>query len=152
MTKDTRKYVPKSIRLMDQVREVLRFNHYALSTEKSYVAWILQCIRFHNKKHPKDMGKYEIEAFLTHLAINRHVSASTQNQALNAIVFLYKSVLGIDIDCDLRATRSRKNKKLPVVLSRKEVADLVNFLSGTSKIMTMLMYGCGFRSNSILSN
>ena len=67
MIKGARKYVPKSIRLMDKVREVLRFNHYALSTEKSYVSWILQYIRFHNKKHPKVMGKYEIEAFLTHL-------------------------------------------------------------------------------------
>jgi len=93
MDKPTRKFVPKSARLMDQVREVLRFHHYAYNTEKSYVSWILKFIRFHNKKHPKDMGKTEVEAFLSHLAINRNVSASTQNQAFNAIVFLYRQVL-----------------------------------------------------------
>ncbi len=95
MDKPTRKFVPKSVRLMDQVREVLRFHHYAYNTEKSYVSWILQYIRFHNKKHPKDMGKPEVEAFLSHLAINRNVAASTQNQAFNAIVFLYRQVLGV---------------------------------------------------------
>ena len=100
----TRKFVPKSVRLMDQVREVLRFHHYAYNTEKSYVSWILQFIRFHNKKHPKDMGKAEVEAFLSNLAINRNVSTSTQNQAFNAIIFLYKKVLAIAIDLNLRAT------------------------------------------------
>ena len=88
MDKTTRKFVPKSARLMDQDREVLRFHHYAYNTEKSYVSWILQFIRFHNKKHPKDMGKAEVEAFLSHLAINRNVSASTRNQAFNDIALL----------------------------------------------------------------
>ena len=146
MKEDTRKFVPKSVRLMDQVREVLRFNHYALSTEKSYVAWILQYIRFHNKKHPNEMGKNEIEAFLSHLAINRHVSASTQNQALNAVVFLYKSDLNVEVDFELRATRARKSQRLPVVLSRKQVSDILGLLNRTSKIMAELMYGCGMRS------
>jgi hypothetical protein len=88
MDKPTRKFVPKSARLMDQVREVLRFHHYTYNTEKSYLSWILQFIRFHNKKHPKDMGKAEVEAFLSHLAINRNVSASTRNQAFNDIALL----------------------------------------------------------------
>ena len=88
MDKPTRKFVPKSARLMDQVREVLRFHHYTYKTEKSYLSWILQFIRFHNKKHPKDMGKAEVEAFLSHLAINRNVSASTRNQAFNDIALL----------------------------------------------------------------
>jgi hypothetical protein len=88
MDKPTRKFVPKSARLMDQAREVLRFHHYAYNTEKSYLSWILQFIRFHNKKHPKDMGKAEVEAFLSHLAINRNVSASTRNQAFNDIALL----------------------------------------------------------------
>ena len=83
----TKKFVPKSARLMDQVREVLRFHHYAYNTEKSYVSWILQYIRFHHKKHPIEMGKIEVESFLSHLASDRGVSASTQNQAFNAIVF-----------------------------------------------------------------
>ena len=88
MNEPTRKFVPKSARLMDQVREVLRFHHYTYNTEKSYLSWILQFIRFHNKKHPKDMGKAEVEAFLSHLAINRNVSASTRNQAFNDIALL----------------------------------------------------------------
>lgn len=107
MDKTTRKFVPKSARLMDQVREVLRFHHYAYNTEKSYISWILKYIRFHNKKHPKDMGKQEIEAFLSHLAINRNVSASTQNQAFNALLFLYREVLNLDMELDIRAARAR---------------------------------------------
>ena len=131
---NTRKYVPKAARLMDQVREVLRFHHYAYNTEKSYVAWILQYIRFNNRRHPKDMGKAEVEAFLSHLALNRGVSASTQNQAFNAIVFLYKQVLNMDFDLDIRASRARKSKRLPVVLNKKEVADVINQLNGTPKV------------------
>jgi hypothetical protein len=91
-------FVPKAGRLMDQVREVLRFYHYAYSTEKSYVDWILRYIRFNDRKHPKEMGKYEIERFLSHLTINRGVSAATQNQALNAILFLYRDVLKSPIE------------------------------------------------------
>ena len=85
----SKNFVPKFGRLLDQVREVMRFHHYSLSTEKSYIHWILRYIRFNNRQHPKDMGKSEIERFLSHLAMNRDVSASTQNQALNAILFLY---------------------------------------------------------------
>ena len=150
MDRSKRKYVPKSLRLMDQVREVLRFHHYAYNTEKSYVSWILQYIRFNNKRHPKDMGKFEVESFLSHLALNRGVSASTQNQAFNAIVFLYKQVLIMDFDLDIRASRARKTKRLPVVLSRKEVADIINQLSGVSKLLTQLMYGCGLRSLEVI--
>lgn len=147
---NTRKYVPKAARLMDQVREVLRFHHYAYNTEKSYVAWILQYIRFNNRRHPKDMGKAEVEAFLSHLALNRGVSASTQNQAFNAIVFLYKQVLNMDFDLDIRASRARKSKRLPVVLNKKEVADVINLLNGTPKVLTQLMYGCGLRSLEVI--
>jgi len=150
MGKSKRKYVPKSIRLMDQVREVLRFHHYAYNTEKSYVSWILQYIRFNNKRHPKDMGKAEVELFLSHLALNRGVSASTQNQAFNAILFLYKQVLHINFDLDIRATRARKSKRLPVVLSRNEVASIINQLTGVSKVLTQLMYGCGMRSLEVI--
>jgi len=140
------KFSPKSVRLMDQVREVLRFHHYAYNTEQSYVSWILQYIRFNNKRHPKDMGKHEIEAFLSYLALKRGVSASTQNQAFNAIIFLYKQVLNLDCDFDIRASRARKSTRLPVVLSRNEVADIVKQLDGISKLLIQLMYGCGMRS------
>ncbi len=135
---------------MDQVREVLRFHHYAYNTEKSYVSWILQYIRFHNKKHPKGMGKAEVESFLSHLAINRNVSASTQNLAFNAIVFLYRQVLGVDFDLDIRASRARTSVRLPVVLSRQQVADIINTLSGTPNLMAKLMYGCGLRSLEVI--
>ena len=108
---DQTTFQPTSTRLMDQVRETLRFYHYAYNTEKSYVDWILRFIRFSGKKHPKDMGKPEIEKFLIHLAINRNVAASTQNLALNAIMFLYKKVLNMPMDLDIRARRSNKVKK-----------------------------------------
>ena len=150
MEKPTRKFVPKSVRLMDQVREVLRFHHYAYNTEKFYVSWILQYIRFHHKRHPKDMGKHEVEAFLSHLAINRNVSASTQNQAFNAIAFHYRQVLGVDFDLDIRASRARTSARLPVVLSRQQVADIINTLSGTPNLMAKLMYGCGLRSLEVI--
>ena len=87
------KYRPKSERLMDQVREVLRYHHYSLRTEKTYCQWIVRFIEFHNMTHPRDMGKPEVEAFLSHLAQQNHVAASTQNQAFNAILFLYRHVL-----------------------------------------------------------
>lgn len=150
MDSSTRKFVPKSARLMDQVREVLRFHHYAYNTEKSYVSWILQYIRFNDRCHPKDMGKSEVEAFLSYLALNRGVSASTQNQAFSAIVFLYKQVLHMDFDLDIRASRARKSTRLPVVLNRKEVADIISQLNGTAKVLTQLMYGCGLRSLEVI--
>ena len=150
MGSNTGKYVPKSVRLMEQVREVLRFHHYAYNTEKSYVSWILKYIRFHNKKHPKDMGKEEVEAFLSDLAINKGVSASTQNQAFNAIVFLYKQVLHLDFDWDIRASRARRSKRLPVVLTRGEVNDIIKCLYGSPKLLTQLMYGCGLRSLEVI--
>jgi integron integrase len=135
---------------MDQVREVLRFHHYAYNTEKSYVSWILQFIRFHSKKHPKDMGKSEVEAFLSHLAINRNVSASTQNQAFNAIAFFYRQVLGVNFDLDIRASRARKSVRLPVVLSRQQVADIISILNDTPNLIAKLMYGCGLRSLEVI--
>jgi integron integrase len=129
---------------------VLRFHHYAYNTEKSYVSWILQFIRFHSKKHPKDMGKSEVEAFLSHLAINRNVSASTQNQAFNAIAFFYRQVLGVNFDLDIRASRARKSVRLPVVLSRQQVADIISILNDTPNLIAKLMYGCGLRSLEVI--
>lgn len=96
------------------------------------------------------MGKAEVEAFLSHLALERHVSASTQNQAFNAIVFLYKQVLNIDFDLDIRASRARKSKRLPVVLTRTEVINIIECLYGSPKLLTQLMYGCGLRSLEVI--
>ena len=132
------------------MREVLRFHHYAYSTEQSYVSWILKYIRFHNKKHPKDMGKHEIEQYLSHLAINKNVAAATQNLAFNAIVFLYKQVLGIELDADIRALRATKAKRLPIVLSRDDVSKIIKQLQGLSKLQAQLMYGCGMRSIEVI--
>ena len=143
-------FQPTATRLMDQVRETLRFYHYAYNTEKSYVEWILRFIHFSGKKHPKDMGKPEIEKFLSHLAINRNVAASTQNQALNAIMFLYKKVLDMPMDFDIHARRSNKAKRLPTVLSKDEAKSLIFCLTGTAKILAGLMYGSGMRSLEVI--
>ena len=148
--KTTTGFKPTSPRLMDQVREVLRFHHYAYSTEKAYVDWILKYIRFNDRRHPKEMGKVEIERFLSHLAVNRQVSASTQNQAYNALLFLYKHVLDIPFDFDIRARRSRKPAQLPTVLSRDEVARLLHSMGGTTRLMAELMYGSGLRSQEVI--
>ena len=137
-------------RLMDQVRETLRFYHYAYNTEKSYVEWILRFIRFNGKKHPRDMGKYEIERFLSHLAVNRNVAASTQNQAFNAIMFLYKRVLDMPMDLDIRARRTSKARRLPTVLSKEEAKSLLSCMSGTAKMLAGLMYGSGLRSLEVV--
>lgn len=141
---------PTATRLMDQVRETLRFYHYAYNTEKSYVSWILKYIRFSGKRHPKDMGKLEIERFLSHLAVNRHVAAATQNQAFNAIIFLYKKVLGKDIELNIRATNANKRKNLPTVLSKDEAKKLISCMSGIAKLLAGLMYGSGLRSLEVI--
>lgn len=141
---------PTATRLMDQVRETLRFYHYAYNTEKSYVSWILKFIRFSGKRHPKDMGKREIERFLSHLAVNRNVAAATQNQAFNAIIFLYKKILGKDLELNIRATNANKRKNLPTVLSKEETKKLISCMSGISKILAGLMYGSGLRSLEVI--
>jgi site-specific recombinase XerD len=125
LTQIKAKYRPKAARLMDQVREVLRYHHYAYRTEQAYLKWIVQFIRFNGRRHPKELGKADIERFLSHLACNRNVAAATQNQALNAIVFLYKHVLDVSMEEKIEAVRSRKPKQLPTVLSREEVRCLL---------------------------
>ena len=132
-------------RLMDQVRDVLRVHHYSLRTEQSYLHWVKRFILFHGKRHPREMGKNEIAAFLTHLAVQKDVSASTQNQALSAILFLYKKVLNIEPDWIEGVVRAKRPKRLPVVLKRDVVMKLLNQLSGTQKLLAFLIYGSGLR-------
>ena len=141
----TEKFHPKPGKLMDQVREVLRYHHYSIRTEEAYVRWILQFIRFHHKQHPKNLGKTEIEGFLSYLASERHVAAATQNQAMNAIIFLYKRVLDMPIDDRIEALRAKKPKRLPTVLSRAEIRNLMSNMKGTNHLMAMLLYGSGLR-------
>ncbi|MGR3317982.1 MAG: integron integrase [Candidatus Anammoxibacter sp.] len=131
---------------MDQVRQVLRYHHYAYRTEQVYCNWITKYIKFYNwKTHPREMGKREIEAFLSYLATNRKVSASTQRQALNAIIFLYKHVLDIKVSDELEPVRAKKNIRPPVVMSKKEVQRVFAYMQGTHLLMAKVLYGGGLR-------
>lgn len=132
-------------RLLDSIREVMRVHHYSISTERSYIQWIKRYIYFHNKRHPKEMGADEITAFLTHLAVNRKVSPSTQNQALNALLFLYKRVLQMELPLIDNVVRAKRTKRLPVVFTRPEVKALLAQFDGTRWLIFSMMYGCGFR-------
>ena len=132
-------------RLLDSVREVLRVHHYSISTEHSYIQWIKRFIYFHNKRHPEEMGADEITAFLTYLAVNRKVSPATQNQALSAILFLYKRVLKIELPWMDNVVRAKRTKRLPVVFTRQEIRALLAQFDGTRWLIFSLMYGCGFR-------
>lgn len=132
-------------RLMDQVRDVLRVHHYSLRTEQSYLQWIRRYILFHGKRHPREMGEEEISAFLTYLAVKKDVAASTQNQALSALLFLYKKVLNIEPAWLDGVTRAKRSKRLPVVLPRETVHKLLSQLTGTHKLAAYLIYGTGMR-------
>jgi integrase len=146
-----RGWVPEKIipnpkaRLLDQVREVLRLKHYSLRTEETYVGWIKRFIFFHQKRHPREMGAPEVQAFLSHLAVQGQVAASTQNQALNALVFLYHQVLDQDLGDFAAFVRAKRPARLPVVLSRDEVHRLLGALTGTYQLMGRLLYGTGMR-------
>ncbi|MCP4022330.1 MAG: integron integrase [Desulfobacteraceae bacterium] len=142
-----KKYMPDpNLKLIEQVRQVLRHYRYAIRTEESYTRWIARYIRFIDpKRHPKDMGKKEIKAFLDHLEINEQVSASTRSQALNAIGFLYRQVLNMPVDEKIDQARLKKENVLPVVLSKDEMFNLLLYLKGDHMLMAGLMYGCGLR-------
>jgi integron integrase len=132
-------------KLLDQVREKLRVKHYAIRTEQSYVDWIKRYIYFHDKTHPKDLGAQDVEAFLTHLAVAGKVSASTQNQAKSAILFLYREVLEIQLPWLDNVTQAKAPKRLPVVLTVAEVQAVLSRLSGTHFLIASLLYGSGMR-------
>ena len=136
---------PKSRKLLDQIRDAIRLKHYSYSTEKTYVHWARRYILYHNKRHPAEMGVAEIEAFLTHLAKDENVSASTQNQALNALLFLYRNVLQMDIAIPIHALRAKRSEHLPTVLSKDEVARVLAGMHGLHQLMGKLLYGCGLR-------
>ena len=136
---------PAAPRLLDQVRERIRVKHYAYATEKTYCDWIKRYIRWSGLRHPRGMGAAEVEAYLSHLATAREVSASTQNQAMHAILFLYKEVLGIDLPWLDSITRAKPSKRLPCVLTRGEVAALLNNTRGTAGLVVRLLYGTGMR-------
>lgn len=137
-------------RLMERVRNELRLRHYSLRTEETYCVWIRRYILFHGKRHPSECGKLEVEAFLTDLAVRRKVSASTQNIALSAILFLYRAVLATELPWLDDVVRARRPKRLPVVLSVDEVRQLIAQLSETVALMVTLLYGTGMRQMELL--
>jgi integron integrase len=135
----------KPKKLLDQVRDTLRTKHYAYRTEESYLQWIRRFILFHDKRHPKDMGSSEVEAFLTHLAVEGNVAASTQNQALSALLFLYRYVLKQPLEDGIEAVRAKQSNHLPTVLTVLEVQRVLQRLEGTQQILAKLLYGSGLR-------
>jgi len=137
-------------KLLDQVRDAIRLKHYSYRTEQSYVGWIRRYILFHSKQHPKDMGGAEVEAFLTHLAVERHVSASTQNQAFSALLFLYRNVLNQDLGA-LEAVRAKRSNYLPTVLTKGEVRSVLENISGVHGLVIRVLYGSGLRLSEGLS-
>jgi integron integrase len=132
-------------KLLDQVRDAIRLRHYSIRTEQIYIDWIKRFILFHNKRHPADMAEPEVRTFLSHLARVGNVAASTQNQALSALLFLYKQVLKQEIGWLGEVERAKRPPKLPVVLSRTEVREIFSHLTGTEKLMAGLLYGSGLR-------
>ncbi len=135
----------KPPRLLEQVRARIRARHYSLRTEKVYLYWIRRFIVFHGKRHPRELGGPEVERFLTRLAVTDRVAASTQNQALAAVLFLYREVLHVNLPWLDRLVRARRPKRLPVVLTREEVRRVLGRLSGTPWLVANVLYGTGMR-------
>jgi integrase len=140
-----------STRLLDQVRERLRYLHYSSRTEKNYVYWIRWYIRWHGLRHPKDMGGKEVEAFLSMLANVRKVSTSTHRQALSALLFLYKEVLDLELPWLQEIGRPVPTKRIPVVLTVDEVRQIISLMEGTTGLLAPLLYGTGLRLREALS-
>jgi integron integrase len=135
----------QSPKLLDQVRDRIRRKHYSLRTESAYIHWIRRFIYFHGKRHPRELGAHEVERFLTHLAVVDRVSASTQNQAMSAVLFLYKEVLAQTLPWLENIESAQRPKRLPVVLTREEVNALLARIDGTPGLMLRLIYGTGMR-------
>ena len=135
----------KSSPFLDQIRTAIRTRHYSIRTEKTYVDWVRRFILFHGKRHPKDLGEVEVAAFLSWLAVERNVAASTQNQALNALVFMYRYVLQRPLGDITGAVRAKRPRRLPVVLTRTEVGGLFRQLDGPCWLPASLLYGSGLR-------
>jgi integron integrase len=136
-------------KLLDDVRQTIRLKHYSLRTEEAYTTWIKKYILFHNVRHPSEMGGEEIRQFLTHLAVKENVSASTQNQALSALLFLYREVLGVELPL-IDAVRAKKPQHLPVVFTPSEVREILSRLDGVPSIVASLLYGAGLRLSEAL--
>ena len=132
-------------KLLDQVRDAIRLKHYAYSTEKSYVYWAKRFVLYHHKQHPREMAENEISEFLTYLAVEEHAGASTQNQALSALLFLYREVLRKHLDLPLELVWAKRPKRLPTVLTKEEVQQVIGQLTGVHRLIVQLLYGSGLR-------
>ena len=134
-------------RLLDEVRQVLRLHHYSIHTERSYADWIVRFVHFHDMRCREDLLPPEpkIEAFLTHLAVNKNVAPATQNLAMNALIFLYKRVLKLSMEGDINAVRADRKVNVPVVMTREEVAAVISLMNGTPQLVAKLLYGSGLR-------
>jgi integrase len=139
-------------KLLDRVRAVIRTLHYSIRTEDAYVQWIKRFILFHGKRHPLEMGEREVETFLTYLAVEGNVAASTQNQAMSALLFLYKAVLDRPLRGSIDASRAKRPERLPVVLTRVEVRAILAQLDGDKLLMASLLYGSGLRIIDVIGN
>lgn len=137
--------MPRQPKLLERMRIHLRTRHYSIRTEESYIDWARRFILFHGKRHPQDMGAVEVEAFLSHLAVERNVSASTQNQAKAALLYLYKQVLDVDLPWLNEVVQAKTPKRLPVVLTPTEVRELLLHMDGTTGLIAQLLYGTGMR-------
>jgi site-specific recombinase XerD len=132
-------------KLLDQVRDAIRLKHYSLRTEQIYIDWIKRFIIFHGKEHPENLGADAVREFLSDLASNKNVAASTQNQALSALLFLYKEVLKQDLPWIDHIERAKRPAKIPVVLTPEEARAVLSKMRGTARLMAHLLYGCGLR-------
>lgn len=137
--------------LLEQVRDTIRIKHYSIRTEKAYIDWIKRFISFH-KRHPKHMGAREIENFLSHLATELNVASSTQNQAFNAILFLYRNVLKIELNEHIDALRAKKPRRVPTVLTKSKAMEVINMMTDTHKLMLGLLYGSGLRAYGVYTS
>lgn len=139
-------FIPNpKLKLLEQVSEVMRFKHYSIRTERTYREWIRRFILFHGKRHPREMGAVEVGGFLSDLAVRHRVASSTQNQALNALVFLYGQVLHMELGQIGEIERAKRPERLPVVLTRGEVERVLTGMTGTCQLMAKLLYGSGMR-------
>lgn len=140
--------VPKNRKLLDDVKQVMRLKHYSIHTERIYCDWIKQYVKFHKMYDRAELlisPESKVEDFLSYLAIQRKVAVSTQNQAMNALVFLYKQILEQPLEKTVDAVRSTKNRKIPVVLTQNEVKEIITLLGGVSQLVVKLLYGSGLR-------
>jgi integron integrase len=144
--------IEKEKRLLDEVRDVMRLKHYSIHTERSYCDWIKRYVQYYRMAGRDDFndGEKKIEQFLTHLAVEKHVAPSTQNQAMNALVFLYKRVLNLPLDQEINAIRAKKKENIPEVMTREEVRQMITIMEGTPQLIVKILYGSGLRVKEVV--